>query len=344
MWPFTMTSSPCTTPRRTAFPLAISSGWEGAGERGICPHRDSIAGWAKVLREAHIPYGVVTNVNLEQLKNYRAVIVPYVLEMTPEQALQFTGFVRDGGVLIATGPSSLDRFDRNGPRFLLEDVLGVRYLGTMGTKVTYLTPRDAQVLKVVWPQDHVIHNGPMIRGQATGDAEVLATVTLPWVAPELGHSIGSHFASIHSNPPALTPGTTPALVINSFGKGKSVWLAGPIEIERGEVNPPLLVHLLKRTLPGPYKFEAETHPSVEMTLFHQAEKKRLLVGLLSMQDQLPAIPLGATVRVQTPAGRTVKGVYQLPDRKAVKFETKGAYQQFQLEPFDMFTMLMMEYE
>jgi hypothetical protein len=287
---------------------------------------------------------VVTNVNLEQLKNYRAVIVPYVLEMTPEQAAQFTQFVKNGGVLIASGPSSLDRFDRNGPRFLLQDVLGVRYLGTMGTKVTYLTPKDEQILKVVWPQDHLIHNGPMIKAEATSGVEVLATVTLPWVAPELGHSIGSHFASIHSNPPALTPGTTPGLVINTFGKGKSVWLAAPIETGQAEINPVLLVHLIKHVLPGPYKFQLEAHPSVEMTLFHQQDKKRLLVGLLSMQEKLPAIPVGATVRVQPPSGRMVKGIYQLPERKAVKFETAGAYQQFKLEPFDVFTMLLVEYE
>ena len=77
---------------------------------------------------------------------------------------------------------------------------------------------------------------------------------------------------------------------NSFGKGKSVWLAGPIEAGLPEVNPILLVHLLKQVLPGPYKFEVETHPSVEMTLFHQPDQKRLLVGLLSMQDFLPSIP------------------------------------------------------
>jgi len=318
-------------------------GWEGAGERGICPHRDSILGWAKVLREAHIPYGVVTNVNLEQLKNYRAVIVPFVLEMTHDQAAQFTQFVKDGGVLIASGPTSLDRFDGKGPRFLLEDVLGVRYLGTLGTTVTYLTPNNEEIFKVVWPQDHLIYRGPMMKAEALGGAEVLATVTLPWVAPELGHSIGSHFASIHSNPPALVPGTNPALVLNSFGKGKSVWLAGPIEAGLPEVNPILLVHLLKQALPGPYKFEVETHPSVEMTLFHQPEQKRLLVGLLSMQDFLPSIPVPATVRVQPPAGRTVKAVIEVPQRKAVKFETAGAYVQFRLEPFDMFTMLLVEY-
>ena len=310
MWPFIMTSYPCTTPRRTAFRSAISWAGRAPVRKAYCPHRDSIAGWAKVLREAHIPYGVVTNVNLEQLAKYRAVIVPYVLEMTPEQARQFTQFVKDGGVLIASGPSSLDRFDPSGPRFLLEDVMGVRYLGTMGTKVTYLTPTDAQILKVVWPQDHVIHNGPMIKAEAVNGAEVLATVTLPWVAPEVGHSIGSHFAAIHSNPPALTPGTTPALVINSFGKGKSFGWPGRLKPARGEVNPVLLAYLIKRVLPGPYKFEAETHPSVEVTLFHQAEKKRLLVGLLSMQE-FARYSSEATVRVELPAGKTVKGVYRL---------------------------------
>ena len=43
-------------------------------------------GWTRVLREAHIPFGVVTNANLDQLKNYRAVLLPNVLEMTAEQA------------------------------------------------------------------------------------------------------------------------------------------------------------------------------------------------------------------------------------------------------------------
>ena len=63
----------------------------------------------------------------------------------------------------------------------------------------------------------------MIQAEALPGAEVLATVTLPWVAPELAHSIGSHFAQIISDPPAETPGTDPGLVIHTYGKGKAVW-------------------------------------------------------------------------------------------------------------------------
>ena len=45
-------------------------------------HRDALFGIASILREAHIPFGVITNVTLEQLSRYRAVILPNVLELT----------------------------------------------------------------------------------------------------------------------------------------------------------------------------------------------------------------------------------------------------------------------
>ena len=49
-------------------------------------HLEGVIGAARILREAHIPFGVITNVTLDQLEHYRALIIPSVLEMTPEQA------------------------------------------------------------------------------------------------------------------------------------------------------------------------------------------------------------------------------------------------------------------
>jgi hypothetical protein len=109
------------------------------------------------------------------------------------------------------------------------------------------------------------------------------------------------------------------------------------------VNARLVAALLKRLLPGPYYFEADTHPTVEMTLFHQEEKKRLLAGLLTMQQNLPPFPATATVRVQIPAGKKITTVTHLPERKPLKFKMAGAYVQFDLEPFDGLTMALIEY-
>jgi hypothetical protein len=85
----------------------------------------------------------------------------------------------------------------------------------------------------------------------------------------------------------------------------------------------------------------DTHPSVEVTLFHQKNQKRLLVGLLTMQDELPAFPVNAKVRVQAP-GR-VTAVLRLPDRKPLKFTAGAPYVEFELEPFNSLSMAIVEY-
>ncbi|HZP00250.1 MAG TPA: alpha-L-fucosidase [Terriglobia bacterium] len=309
-----------------------------------CPHRDAVVGTARILRNGHLPYGVVTNANLEQLRNYRAAILPNVLELTSEQAEQFRRFVEDGGVLYASGPTSLDRGNKNGLRFLLEDVLGVRYKGLVGNRrINYLTPKEAGLTQAVWPQDHVSFPGPMIQAEALPGTEVLATVTLPFVDPGLGHVIGSHFAAIHSNPPALAPGMDPAVVVHRFGRGRTVWIAAPMESRAEAVNTQLTLYLLRQVLAAPFWFELDAHPAIEMTLFNQAAAKRLLASLLNVQQQMPPIPLEATVRVKLPSGRAPIKVLRAPDRKPIDFKKDGPCIQFKVEPFDVFSMTLVEY-
>ena len=309
-----------------------------------CPHRDAVIGAARVLRESHLPYGVITNINLDQLRNYRAVMLPNVLELTPEQAEIFRDFVAKGGTLYASGPSSLDRRPGHEKRFLLEDVLGVKYKGVVGSpRITYLTPRDAGVEKAIWPQDHASFAGTMTQVEALTGSEVLATVTAAFVDPAVGRCIGSYFAAIHSNPPALKPGPDPAVVVHSFGKGTSVWIAAPFEAKDEAVNIRLVEHLLKRVFPASYRFEVEAHPDVEMTLFDQAQSHRLLISLLDMQKDMPPIPVGATVRVQMPEGKTPGKLLRIPDMRAIAWEKKGSYVEFKVEPFDVFHMALLEY-
>jgi hypothetical protein len=307
------------------------------------PHREALIGAARILTEAHIPYGVVTNATLDQLSRYRAVIVPNVLEMTHEQADLFREFVRGGGVLYASGPSSLQIVGQPAPSFLLEDVLGVRYVGQLGTSMTYLAPGDAEMAKLIWPQEHASFPGSMVKAESQGDAKVLATVTLPFVSPDEGYAIGAHFAQIWSNPPATVASNDPAIVVNSFGKGKAIWVAAPIEKLNGAAAGALVRHLLRTALPGPYKFEADANPVVEVTVYHQNEKQQLLVGLLNMQEEAPAVPADATVRVKIPDGGKAKRVLRLPEQKEMAFTEAGPYIQFYVPAFDVFAMVLVEY-
>jgi hypothetical protein len=312
-------------------------------EADKCPHRDAVVGWARALQSAHVPFGVVTNVTLDQLSRYRAVALPNVLELTEEQADRIRSYVAEGGILFASGSSSLDRLAQGGPHYRLEDVFGVRYTGRLGSAMTYMTPGDAGLLKAVWPQDHVSFAGPMIQAEAGEAVTVLASITLPFVDPAVGSNIGSHFAAIHSNPPALQTTASPAITVHPFGRGLAVWMAAPMESRDEEVNRALLVHLLRRFLPGPYRFEADTHPTVEITLFHQPEKNRMILGLLHMTRELPSLPVTACVRVLPPKGARIKRVTMVTYGTSPLTTEDGDYVTIHVPTFDTYTMCAIEY-
>jgi hypothetical protein len=307
------------------------------------PHLNCAVGAAHFLREAHIPFGIVTNVSLDQLNRYRAVVLPSVTEMTEEEAGIFREFVRNGGVLYASGTSSLGTPGDGKERFLLEDVLGVRYVGKIGGKSTYLSSTDKELTDIIWPQENMGFSVPMIQAQSDPSAQVLATVTLPFVDPDEGNPINTRFAQIWSNPPAPEPGKDPGIVMHSFGKGKTIWVAAPLELRADAVDARIFLLLLKRALKPPYKFEADTDPAVEVTLFHQEEKRRLVVGMLNLQMQVPTIPVAATLRVLLPEGRRARKVSLLPEQKEVAFSTAGPYIGFQVPAFKLVSMALVEY-
>lgn len=316
---------------------------EAVAKRNL-PHLDAVIGAARILREAHIPFGVVTNISLDQLSRYRAIILPNVLEMTEEQARAFHEFVAKGGILYASGTSSMSSPVDGEERILLADVLGVRYLDRIGSRTTYLTVTDRELNSAIWPQQNMGFSTPMIKVQADPAAEVLATVTLPFVDPDAGNAVNTRFAQIWSNPPAPQPGRDPGIVINSFGKGRTIWVAVPLESRGDAVDAAIFELLLKRVLPPPYEFEADTDRAVEFTLFHQEDRDKLLVGMLNLQTQLPAIPVAATIRVQVPEGHRASRVSLLPEQKEIAFSSTGAYISFQIPSFNLVATALVEYK
>jgi hypothetical protein len=314
--------------------------------RSAMPHRDGVLGWARVLREAHVPYGVVTNATLDQLERYRAVVLPSVLELSAEQAARFRDFVEGGGVLYASGPTSLDRRHPGGARYLLEDVLGVRYAGTLGSTWTYLTPATEGATRAIAPQDHLAVNGPMVRAAARDGAEVRYTATLPLTRPEAGTAVGSRFASIHSNPPAPQPGESPGLIVNRFGRGAAIWCAAPIETSDEPINAALLAGLLREQVEargGPYRIEVDAHPSVEATLFGQPERRRWLVGLANLETRPPQGAVDATVRLRLSDGATVARVVRAPDLTETPYEREGDTIRVLVPDVGVLTMLLVDF-
>lgn len=308
------------------------------------PHLDAVIGAARILREAHVPFGVITNASLDQLSRYRALILPSVLEMSQEQAKTFRDFTKAGGILYASGLSSMSLGGDGDKKFLLSDVLGVKYLTQIGSSTTYLSPMDTMITQLIRPQENLSFLGPMVKVEAAATAQVLATITLPFVDPHVGNAINTRFAQIWSDPPALRPGKDPGIVIHEFGKGRAIWAAGPLESRDDSASTSVFVMLLKRALQPPYQFEADTERVVEVTLFHQKDRKRLLVSMLNLQAQVPPIPVDATLRIQVPEGRKPNRVSLLPEQNEVSFSQVGSYIQFRVPSFTFVSMATVDYE
>ena len=312
------------------------------------PHLDGVVGAARLLREAHLPYGLVTNATLEQLDRYRAVVLPSVLEMTVEQAERFRAFVERGGVLYASGPTSLHRTAAGGPRYLLEDVLGLRYEGVNESAWSYLTPSRADMAETIWPQDHLTVSGSTIQATALPGAEVLGVVTPPFVPPERGTALDDGFASIHSNPPAIADAeraASPALVVNRYGRGAAVWCAASLESVAEPVNARLLEQLLRGLLKergGACRLEVTAHPCVEATLYDQPEQRRWIVGLANVQGLVPAIPVEATVQLTVPQGAVVRAVRRAPDLAALEFRAEGRCVTFRVPAIEVIALIVVD--
>ena len=120
-------------------------------------------------------------------------------------------------------------------------------------------------------------------------------------------------------------------------------MTAPLESRDDDVNARIFVLLLKRALQPPYRFEADTCRTVEVTLFHQKDRRRLLVGMLNLQVQVPTIPVDATVRIQMPAGHRARKVSILPEQNEIAFSPAGPYISFQVPSFKLVSMLLVDY-
>jgi len=91
-------------------------------------YHDAFAGMAMMLLESRIPFNVITERELERLPDFQVAVLPFWGAMSEAQAQAIRDYVASGGVIIATGPTSL--YDEQGvkrPDFGLADVFGVHY-------------------------------------------------------------------------------------------------------------------------------------------------------------------------------------------------------------------------
>jgi hypothetical protein len=237
--------------------------------------------------------------------------------MDDEEIADIRNWVRAGGTLYASGASSL--VQTNGQRqsdFMLADLLGVSLVTADWTdREHYVAPTAVgQDCFPGWDTKYpAFVRGATMDVRALPNSSVLATRTLPWPAPDR-----RSFSSIHSNPPWLSTGQ-PEVVMSRCGDGKTIYSASLLE-EAESLNESFI--RLLRLLLGPPTFDVPPHPAVEVTLFHQPDRRRHLLNLVSFQHNLPNIPLdGITIRLRLRP--KVRSVHPLPSGRPLQLRREG---------------------
>jgi len=194
----------------------------------------------------------------------KALIIPRATWLTGPETESIRQFVHNGGLLVCSEDMSLGQDDGSGPKlgenFLLSDVIGVDFI-----KVNH-TYADNPWGSYLVPADHAIWNGteiarttvpllpPLYEVSLRDGAEEIAQHLLPCIAMQI-----DRWVNWFPPPPGKQIAQTPAVVLNRFGNGLSLYFSAPyLDSSLPGVNTEPLswpkkwfTHLLETLLPQP---------------------------------------------------------------------------------------------
>jgi hypothetical protein len=296
------------------------------------PHLNSAFGAVRTLKNNHVPYGVIGKKNLADMASLRLLILPEVLFLDEDEKELIEKFVMSGGSLYASG----SRIAR-----LLPRALGVTVTGETKETITYISPtaRGAGLfpsLDGMHPLS-VFEKQPMV--SAESEEDVMATVTLPYTDPRLT----DRFTSIHSDPPGI-PTENPSVVLRRLGKGRIVWISYPLEKDDQPSHTRCFIDVVKNLATAPFSFELDAPPAVEALLFRQDEKKRFIIHIINMQEELPPVTAtGMKARIAM-KGWKPKAVVSLPEKARIGHRERNGWLELEIPPTRLYSMVCIEYK
>ena len=264
------------------------------------PILDEALGTAEILNRMHIPYKVLKNGN--DFSGLRAIIINNAAYLSAEECGRLRQFVKDGGILIVTGETSLrDESGRTSGNFQLSDVFGVDFTGKYSDIITY------------FGDDLILSNGKAPLVKAAEGTLVRSVFTFP----DFPYHDPDHYASIHSDPPGYKT-DYPALTVHPYGAGKCIFLAPPVFLLRQYTQQEFGNRLFREFLPQLVVHSQNLPESAEVTLLASNDQSCHLLCIVNAQDELPLIPL-REVSLQLALPFSVRRITRVADKSEVKF-------------------------
>ncbi len=308
---------------------------------GRPPVVSAMANLARTLMHGHLAYAVLTPKDLDALAEFAVVVVPELFMLSHREVAAFRRYVAQGGRLyVARSTSLLTTAGEKQADFLLADVLGVRWLGQTLEEVTYMAPTPAgeAVFSPCTAAQPLTIMGSQMQVTASAAAQVLATVTRPYTDPK----DPTRFGSAISNPPGIAT-AFPAVVLNRFGEGQTLYVAGCLERMEHDAHREIFRQLLGLLMPCAALLVTDAPKAVEILLYDQVPSRCLLIAVLNFQAELPNIPVsGIRLRVRLD-GRRPDRLRCLPEGSDWPFAVAAGYLELVLPRLDTFMLLAVDY-
>ncbi|NLB69325.1 MAG: hypothetical protein GX804_06550 [Lentisphaerae bacterium] len=319
---------------------------EAAGASGREPSADT--GTARVLLEGHIPFDVL-DTDME-FNNYKVLILPDEIRVTPALKKKVDSFLSSGGKLIMSGSSGISE---DGTKFLFDT--GAKLEGDSPFCPDYIMPKRAYAPDYVKAPLVMYLNSKRIKA-TTGKS--LGDIYDPWF-----NRAYNHFCSHQHTPYTGEPSGYDCGVIND----KILYFAHPVfSLYHACGAVPLKDYILKviRKFIGTAAVVETSLPSTaRVSVMDQPDEKRRIVHLLyattinrggnlklenvqssghlrSVEVIEELLPLyNVDVKVRSP--RKVKSVTLEPQGKAIEFSQKGSWVSFKVDEFTCHQMVVL---
>jgi hypothetical protein len=317
-----------------------------------------VVGACAALQRAHLPVGVITRADLDNLDECPVIVLPSVTRMDDAEVAAFRGYVERGGHLYASGRTSLLHTDGiASDDFALADVFGCHAGEPEPAMVSYLRPVRDDLAEAIAPAAVVPHGNvtaslPFRTAETlriTVDRTDVATTVLATHTHTYEMGTGtktSGWASIFTNPPWVD-GDEPLIVEHRLGSGRVVYSACEIELSvpasRGAER--LFVALVRGLLDETPTFEADTHPAVWIVGYNEPAERRIRLNLLNHQLGTPPLPIPrVTLRISPPKGDTFTRLVRLPGGEPIDFDVEqDGRMRTELRDLQLFDMIAAEY-
>jgi len=291
------------------------------------------------MAKNHILYDFIGQPQLGNLNRYPVIVLAGQYVLSDDEIGSLRRYVEAGGNLVVTGESGMNDMDGNRlADFALSDVLGVHFKGYTQENCTYIAPTDAG--QVHFEENNAKYPlalaGRQILVETDPGVETLATITLPYSSGNEIHKFGSAI----SNPPAYAT-NHPSVTLNTFGKGRVMYIATPLDRETLRPHRQVFASLVGRLYaPG---LSTNAPEWLETIVFHDTHNRRYQLTLNNIADNERKLT-ARNVLVTLEIPEQVTSVREAASNRPVVYQQKQESVTVTIDELCDFAMLLIEYQ